>query len=74
MVRFDEEAEVLSLFSSLFVAHVHAVVPIPARDVLLLWTGVPPQAVFQRNQTLPVALGIRRENAVVRDHRKTFER
>ena len=72
-MRFDEEAEVLSPFSSSFVVHVHEAVPIPARDALLSPTGVPRQEVFQRNQTLPIALGIRRENAVVRDHRKTFE-
>ena len=73
-MRFDEEAEMLSLFSSSFVAHVHEVVPIPVRDALLLRTGFPRQAVSQRSQTMPNALGIRRENAVVRDHRKTFER
>ena len=73
-MRFDEEAEVLSLFSSSLVVHVHEAVPIPARGALLSRTGVPRQEAFQRNRTLPIALGIRRENAVVHDHRKTFER
>ena len=73
-MRFDEEAEVLSPFSSLLVVHVHEAVPIPVRDALLSRTGVPRQGVSQRNRTLPIALGIRRENVAVRDHRRTFER
>ena len=73
-MRFGEEAEAPSAFSSSLEVHVREAVPIPARDVLLSRSGVPRRGAFQRNRTLKIAPGAQRENVVVRDRRRTFER
>ena len=73
-MRFGEEVEVPSAFSSLLEVHVREAVPLPARDVLPARTGALQRGVSQRNQTLPIALGTQRENVAVRDRRRTFER
>ena len=73
-MRSGEEAEVPSAFSSSLEVHVREAVPIPGRDVLPSRSGVPRRGASQRNRTLPIALGTQRENVVVRDRRRTFER